>query len=240
MSKNDELKKALIIGVLGSFLLKIIEWSFQLTKLSSDFLTQNSGIFNMPLWLYQLFSLIILSSLISLLVYNIKKNMFHIAFVPSVWYALKEIYNYFTNGIPFGYGLLESIVVGIPTGIAVYYVITKEKIKIKENIKKAVGIGLISTLWFFFVLWYAGEITVTSQTFILQMLSLFFMSIILSIFVFTIFKKLLYVSITPFLYTGILLVFNGLPIFLLYGLLFGTSIGITLYYLLGKGVIKLG
>ena len=124
---HKNLKKALWITIVGSLWIKLIEWYVQTRGFTdTSFLLESAN--GLPLWLFQIIALSLWTALITIVFPRFNKKLFSFAFVPAVWYLLKEILNNITQpsrDVFFSTTILEVILIAIPIGFASYVFFTK-------------------------------------------------------------------------------------------------------------------
>lgn len=121
--------KGYLIAILGSLLVRFTELGFQ-TYYFTDF----SGIYFLLPWrlIFMVLVAIILPILIATAIMKFTRsenlNSFYFAFVPSIYYLMKEVYNGIVGALAFNLlGVLFDILfIAIPIGVAVY-VLTEVK-----------------------------------------------------------------------------------------------------------------
>lgn len=124
---DERLKNFLLIGIIGSFYVKLIEWYAWLGEGNITW----SQIFGV-IGAYQIISLIILSGLISLLFYHISRENIISMYIPSVWLLTKDLLSISVNNLHnytdfIMHTIPESILIALPIGLSLYFVIFVKK-----------------------------------------------------------------------------------------------------------------
>lgn len=119
LREQNDLVKAFIIGLFGAFLFKVVEYIGQLYfgwSILSD------GTWHLIL-ISQLIFLIIISSLLVFLLMKLFNKLWIIAFVPFLYYVIKESYNIIFTLQKFTWIPFAESLIGIPIGFGLYFLI---------------------------------------------------------------------------------------------------------------------
>ena len=107
--------KAILIGLIGSIVLKLVEILIQ-----QIIMGQNT----FSLWQIPFLLVVVFTFIISFKTLNFNKVSF--AFIPALYYFVKEIYNLLFAGSSlktFGVATIEAMTLGIFVGFVVYFII---------------------------------------------------------------------------------------------------------------------
>ena len=112
MKHKISFRKALIVGVGGAFILKILEVYSHAVQ---------TGALHVNTAVIQLIGTVLLSLFILAAVYAIKEKLIFI--VPAIWFVLHDIYNAIAIQEPtlLFLTVIETALIALPLGFAIYY-----------------------------------------------------------------------------------------------------------------------